>query len=278
MTAQAPFATSDAHHELGLAFARTAVCAGAAIASIRPEAGAWSKADRSPVTAADLASNATIVRELSRICSSIPIISEEGSLEGNLPGGDDRFILVDPLDGTKEFLSGTGEYTVNIALVDRGQCRCGTIYAPALGKLWWGGSEIGSYAAQVGPDGVWSPPVRIESRPVRRDALVAVASRTHRDEETDRFLAAHAVAHTRSIGSSLKFCLLAEAAADVYPRFGPTMEWDTAAGQAILEGAGGRVETLEGARLTYGKVQGGYRNGGFIAWGRSGAASEVKEN
>jgi 3'(2'), 5'-bisphosphate nucleotidase len=224
-------------------------------------AAATAKQDGSPLTAADLAAEEAIVAGLARHCPGVPVVSEEGAGAAAAPPKG-RFILVDPLDGTKEFLSRTGEFTVNIALVEDGAPSCGVVYAPALGRLWLGvvGKGAEAVSAGTGPN-----------RPIlaRRPgaAVVAVASRSHRDPETEAFLARLAVAERRSIGSSLKFCLVAGGEADVYPRFGPTMEWDTAAGHAVLVAAGGRVETPDGQPLRYGKSGTGWRNGPFVAWG-----------
>jgi 3'(2'), 5'-bisphosphate nucleotidase len=251
-----------------------AVAAGAAIMRIYAGAvEAGSKADGSPLTAADLAAEAVIAAGLARAFPGVPVISEEAALstEG-LGAGGETFLLVDPLDGTKEFLGRTHEFTVNIAVIAGHRPRAGVVYAPALGRLWLGAAGAGAAAGAVPPaeaprgaaDGL--SPIAVRPRPAA--GLVAVASRSHLDAETQRFLEGLPVGDRRSIGSSLKFCLVAEGEADVYPRFGPTMEWDTGAGQAVLEAAGGRVTLPDGATpLGYGKAASGYRNGAFIAWG-----------
>jgi 3'(2'), 5'-bisphosphate nucleotidase len=181
---------------------------------------------------------------------------------------------VDPLDGTREFLGPSGEFTVNIALVESGRPVCGVVYAPALGRIWRGSLRGGAAVASLPPG---ADPAAADWRPIRarpRPAAdwTALASRSHLDAETQGFLAGLPIGEYRGIGSSLKFCLLAEGMADVYPRFGPTMEWDTAAGQAVLESAGGRVETPSGGDFTYGKAAHGFRNGAFVAWGAPGSA------
>lgn len=249
-------------------FADVALAAGAAIMEIYAPADspadATAKADGSPLTAADLRAHDAILAGLAGLCPAIPVISEEDAAH-RAPEGLARFILVDPLDGTREFVSRNGEFTVNIALVEDGAPVAGVVCAPALGRLWAGAVGQGAWSA------TWSiastPPARhaIAARVPPAAGLLAVASRSHRDAATDDFLGGLAVAGLRSVGSSLKFCLLAAGEADVYPRFGPTMEWDTAAGQAVLEAAGGRVLTPEGAPLRYGKP--GWRNGPFIGWG-----------
>ena len=186
----------------------------------------------------------------------------------------ERFILVDPLDGTREFIARNGEFTVNVALVERGQPIAGAVYAPALERLWFAGERAFACAAPVGAD---LPPPRLGGRCAlapRPPALTALASRSHGDPATEAFLAGLPIADRRSAGSSLKFCVIAEGEGDVYPRFGPTMEWDTAAGDAVLRAAGGVVLAVEGGPLVYGKIAAGLRNGGFVAWGdpRAGGA------
>src|SRR5690625_256714 len=224
------------------------------------------KADASPVTAADEACEAFILDALKRLTPNIPIISEEAAEAGELPevasGG--RLWLVDPLDGTKEFLSRNGEFTVNIALIERRQAVAGVVHAPALRKTWLGTRLEGEQRAFHGKNDEELVAIRTRSLPT--EGATIVASRRHGSGgELDSFLARYQVKDRVSAGSSLKFCLLASAEADIYPRFGRTMEWDTAAGQAVLEAAGGRVETLEGKPLTYGKK--GFENPHFIAYG-----------
>ncbi len=221
------------------------------------------KGDDLPVTAADRAAEAVILAGLARLAPEIPVIAEEEVSAGRVPETGARFFLVDPLDGTREFIGGRGEFTVNIALVEDGVPTIGVVYAPALGTVCAGGPE-GAFEATV-TDGAAAGWRRISARH-RRQPPVAVASRSHRDAETDRFLADNGVAETRSAGSSIKFCLIARGEADVYPRFGRTMEWDTAAGDAVLRAAGGHVETVGGEPLRYGKRERGYDNPGFIAW------------
>ena len=243
-------------------FAQIAETAGAAIMSVYGEAEAVAKADGSPLTEADLLAHRAILDGLAQACPEIPVISEEDAEHCAAPATG-HFILVDPLDGTREFVSRNGEFTVNIALIEDGCPVAGVVLAPALGRIWAGAVGAGAHTRGAGNAG-WRP-ITARCRPA--DGLVAVASRSHRDASTDAFLAGLAVGGLRSMGSSLKFCLVAEAEADVYPRFGPTMEWDTAAGHAVLEAAGGRVLTPEGAPFRYGKP--GWRNGAFIGWGAS---------
>lgn len=222
---------------------------------------AAAKADRSPVTAADRAAEALIEEGLRALDPELPIVAEEAVAEGRVPSLSPgvAFWLVDPLDGTREFLSRNGEFTVNLGLVARGAPVLGVVAAPALERLWWGVVGRGAFTREAGRD----RPIRVRPKPA--SGLVAVASRSHRDPETDAWLAAHGVAETVSAGSSLKLCLLAEGRADVYPRFGRTMEWDIAAGHAVLAAAGGRIVTVDGEPLAYGKP--GFENPAFIAWG-----------
>lgn len=251
--------TPVTRQDLARRFAAVARQAGARIMAIYGSTTAAQKADGSPLTAADLAAHAAILDGLRACCPEFPVISEEdAALAATAP--ETPFILVDPLDGTREFLSGNGEFTVNIALIEDATPVAGVVFAPAVGRLWSGATGAGAEAARGE-----APPQPIGCRRPGAQGLVAVASRSHRDVETDAFLAGQAVAGLRSVGSSLKFCLVAEGEADVYPRFGPTMEWDTAAGQAVLLAAGGRVLTPEGEAFRYGKP--GWRNGPFIAWG-----------
>ncbi len=218
------------------------------------------KADRSPVTAADQEAEEILVEGLRRLTPEIPVVAEEAVAAGRIPEvGDAPFWLVDPLDGTREFLSRNGEFTVNLGLVRGRRPVFGIVMAPARGCIWVGIADRGAFRREKGER------VAIRVRAADPAQLVAVASRSHRDPETDAWLRAHAVARTISAGSSLKFCAVAEGRADVYPRFGPTMEWDTAAGHAVLAAAGGRVVTVTGEPLAYAKP--GFRNPGFIAYG-----------
>lgn len=222
-----------------------------------------SKDDRSPVTKADTDAEAVITRGLKEITPDIPLIAEEAASAGNIPDiGDRRFWLVDPLDGTKEFLNRNGEFTVNIALIEDGRPVIGLVLAPALDTLYTGIVGEGAWKKSGQDD---AEVIRV--RDVPDQGLTIVASRRHGDPETlNSFLAGRTVNEHISAGSSLKFCLLAEGKADIYPRFGRTMEWDTAAGQAVLEAAGGLVTDTGGKPLAYGKGP-IYENPFFIGWG-----------
>ena len=234
------------------------------------------KADQSPVTVADREADDLIVAALSAAFPDIALVTEERaeSQEGAPPA---RFLLIDPLDGTKEFVSGRGEFTVNIALIEDGVPVLGAVYAPAVERLFWTPEPD----LAVEERGEIDPQTVRETRLLRvaksdNAALRVVASKSHRDPATDAFIKRHQVAEVVSAGSSLKFCRLAAAEADLYPRCGRTMEWDTAAGHAVLLAAGGRVDRLrqaEGAdpvvdgALGYAKP--GYENPGFVAYSAS---------
>ena len=222
------------------------------------------KGDLTPVTEADEAAERIILTGLSKIDGAIPVISEEAASAGRIPDVSDRFFLVDPLDGTKEFISRNGEFTVNIALVENGVPVAGVVYAPALKRIFWGEQGVGAAHGKVENEtaGHWHP---LAVRALPADGATVVASRSHRDQATEDWLKKVKVKSLCSAGSSLKFCLVAAAEADLYPRFGRTMEWDTAAGHAVLLAAGGKVVTVDGPALTYGKRQRGYDNPGFIA-------------
>lgn len=229
------------------------------------------KTDGSPLTAADLAAEAVISAGLPAVLPGVPVVSEEGAPAARgLGAAGEAFVLVDPLDGTREFVDRTGEFTVNIAVVVGGRPLAGVVYAPVSGRLWMGVAGMGARTAEVAAEAgaLGAAPTRaIAARPRPAGGLVAVASRSHLDPATAAFLADLPIADRRAIGSSLKFCLLAEGEADVYPRFGPTMEWDTAAGHAVLAAAGGSVTAPDGSPFGYGKAALGYLNGPFVAWG-----------
>ena len=207
------------------------------------------KSDDSPLTLADLASHQVIVDGLALLTPDIPVVSEEdsASLIHRKPQG--CFWLIDPLDGTKEFLARNGEFTVNIALIEDGEPVWGVVYAPALRQLFWGGKAFGSFRREA--SGTMTLTV---SAPVASgQACRVVASKSHLNAETSAFIDRLGSVELIQAGSSLKFCRIAEGSADVYPRLAPTCEWDTAAAQAVVEGAGGHVYDTQGVRLQYGK-------------------------
>jgi 3'(2'),5'-bisphosphate nucleotidase len=211
------------------------------------------KADDSPVSEADRRAEAAIVARLSAAMPDLPIVAEEAVAEGRVPAVGREFLLVDPLDGTKEFVGRNGEFTVNIGLVRDGAPVAGVVLAPARG-LAYAGCATGAWKGRT--DDELAEVHDWADMRVRRSGArpVAVASRSHSNAATEEALASVDAGERRSIGSSLKFCLVAEAEADFYPRLGPTMEWDTAAGDAVLRAAGGTVVTLDGAPLRYGKT------------------------
>lgn len=239
-----------------------AVLAGQAILKIYAQDFAVrQKSDESPVTEADEAAESIILELLKKMDPATPIVSEEAAAKGLTPDhGGGRFWLVDPLDGTKEFVKRSGEFTVNIGLIEDGVPTQGVVLAPVLNQLFVGGRDG---AWKKDGDGPWMP---IVCRPVPEEGLSVVASRSHGDpDKINAYLAGRKIAHLVKAGSSLKICRIAEGVADVYPRFGPTSEWDTAAGHAVLLGAGGRLETLDGQPLRYGKDS--ILNPDFVAWG-----------
>ena len=229
------------------------------------------KKDQSPVTVADEDAERFILDELAKRAPGIPVIAEEEAAQGRLQTIAHRFFLVDPLDGTKEFLNRNGEFTVNIAEIEGGRPVRGVVYAPAKNRLFVGDGANGAFEINTRPGEYpdFAKLKRIEARICAPDGLVAVASRSHRDSKTEEYLAAYPVKDFVTAGSSLKFCLVAAGEADIYPRHGQTMEWDTAAGQAVLEAAGGSVKTLDGRPFIYGKTDERFANPFFVARGRS---------
>lgn len=220
------------------------------------------KDDASPVTQADEEAERLILTALRQLTPDIPIVAEEEAAAGKIPEIAGRFWLVDPLDGTKEFINRNGEFTVNIALVKNGAPVLGVVFAPALDRLFAGTIGGDCYVE----DAAGRRPIRVRSVPA--EGLTVVASRSHGDAAAlDAFLGGRPVAALTNAGSSLKLCLVATGEADLYPRLGRTMEWDIAAGHAVLSAAGGQVTDLAGARLRYGKP--GFDNPHFVASGES---------
>ncbi|WP_245434414.1 3'(2'),5'-bisphosphate nucleotidase CysQ family protein [Pseudolabrys taiwanensis] len=224
------------------------------------------KEDKSPVTAADEASEALILEGLSRLLPGVPVIAEEMAARGALPPLDASFLVVDPLDGTKEFLAGTDEFTVNVAIVTRGVPILGVVSAPNRGLVWRG--VVGAKAERLrmlADSADQAEPIRTRRWP-QHDA-VAVMSRSHLDAATEAFLTRLGPIARKPGGSAIKFCQIAEGAADVYPRLATVCEWDVAAGQALLVAAGGIVATPDGRPVAYGRSAENFRVPAFIAWG-----------
>lgn len=253
---------------LALELANLASQAGRAVMAIYADGfEVIDKSDGSPLTRADLAADEIVAKGLHALAPSIPVLSEESAETVEPSALGDVFFVVDPLDGTREFVEKNGEFSVNIALVESGVPTVGVVYAPAHDKMWLAGDT--AFAAKVHPgDTLATDDIDIiNTCPDPDQPIRAVASRSHRDAKTQAFLGKMSGCNTTAIGSALKFCLVAEGKADVYPRFGPTMVWDTAAGIAVLHAAGGMVLDEDGAPLRVHFGKDGWRNGAFTAWG-----------
>lgn len=229
-----------------------------------------SKKDQSPVTEADQAAEAIILSALASVAPSIPVVAEEEAAAGRLPAYLGRkFFLIDPLDGTREFLLRNGDFTVNIALIEDGVPVLGLVYAPVR-NLLYAGSREGAQEAVTSTDHqiISRRPIAARIAPPEK---VVVCSRSHLTSETEQFLKLNHSGKCVSVGSSLKFCMIARGEADLYPRFGPTMEWDTAAGDAVLRAAGGMTTTFDGKPMIYGARSDGtvkgFANPDFVAFG-----------
>ncbi len=234
-------------------FEKIAVAAGAVIMDVyNSDFDVMLKGDQSPVTEADQRAEEIILAGLREAFPDIPVVAEEEVAAGRIPQtSEGRFILVDPIDGTKEFINRRQDFTVNIAFIENGIPCAGVVYAPAR-QVAYSGSNGKAEKLTVGEDFTITSRVPIRVRKAD-EKLVAVASRSHNSPETRAFLEENGITDYKSVGSSLKFCLVAEGEADVYPRFGRTMEWDTAAGDAVLRAAGGVTECTDQKPLTYGK-------------------------
>ncbi|MEE2525881.1 3'(2'),5'-bisphosphate nucleotidase CysQ [Hyphobacterium sp. HN65] len=262
------FALTYDKNNLALEFAQ--ICSRAAIPVMEVYATDFTpeqKADRSPVTQADTLAEKIMLDALQSTHPNIPIIAEEQFSTGVRPDVGDEFLLVDPVDGTKEFIAKNGEFTLNIALIRGGHPVVGCVFAPAMERIYLGGE--GAFAGPLIPGCILNPaalvPIATRKTPPP-SGPVAIISRSHADDQTQAFIEAQGVVEKFYAGSSLKFCRLAEGVADIYPRFAPTMEWDTGAGHAVLNGAGGAVTKPDGTQFRYGKSENDYRNGHFIAW------------
>ena len=247
-----------------------ALQAGAAMMPIYNRgADATTKADGSPVTEADELAERMILAALAEAAPGVPVVAEEAAAAGRIPAIERRFLLVDPLDGTKEFVNRNGDFTVNIALIDGGAPVFGVVYAPAIGEIYVGEVGAGAWLGRVA-NGAVTEWTSIATRPAPA-AIAVVASRSHLTPETRAFVERYTVDSFVSRGSSLKFCQVACGQADIYPRLGRTMEWDTAAGDAVLRAAGGIVTTTDAKPMRYGKRgqadDADFANAHFVAWG-----------
>jgi 3'(2'), 5'-bisphosphate nucleotidase len=252
--------------------------AGAVLAAAAGGLMARNKADMSPVTAADEAAESVIIEAVLRLLPGLPIVSEEatgGAPPGRLDGG---FVLVDPIDGTRELVAGRDEFTVNLAVIDGGRPILGLISAPARGLLWRAALGTGAERVRLAPGAPASEAherAAIRPRPLPEGTLRAAVSRSHFDAETGAFLARLGPLEQVASGSSVKFCWVAEGGADVYARLAPTREWDIAAGDAIVTAAGGIVAAPDGRPLRYGRASEGFLVPGFIAWGDPAAPAKL---
>ncbi len=258
--------------QLAAALYPAVIAAGAAIMSHYDAGTAMeTKGDGSPVSDADREAEEILLAALAELAPGIPVVAEESASAGLVMHMGDTFFLVDPLDGTREYAARRPEFTVNVALVKNGVPVSGIIYAPALSLLYW---TEGQRAFKAAVPALPPPQASsLDAQPLRTAAAhegpqTIVASRSHGSDELEAWLQGISVGMRVNIGSSLKFCLVAEGKADIYPRFGPTMEWDTAAGHAIACAAGGSVTRTDGTPFVYGKAESGYRNPGFIVWSR----------
>ena len=262
---------SNAAAELMEPLTDLVIRAGAAILAINPAAvSIEGKRDGSPVTEADLAADRIIAEGLARLVPGISVVSEE-RVHLVKPADGGSFFLVDPLDGTKEFLAGRNEFTVNLALVTHGAPVMGIIGAPALGFVWRGLVGRGAERLSIGPKSL-AEPIHTRSLPKSGEPWIAAVSRSHADSRTEGFIAARAGAIRNALGSAVKFGRVAEGQADIYPRLAPTSEWDVAAGHALVTAAGGRITDAQGAPVRFGQGQTGFIVPEFIAWGDPSAA------
>jgi len=222
------------------------------------------KADRSPVTAADEASEAALLQGVARLLPAIPVVSEESAV--NQTGFDESFLVIDPLDGTREFLAGRDEFTVNLAIITRGVPIAGIIAAPNRGQVWRGVAGVKAERLRLLDDGA-DQPQKIHTRGWPRQGAIAAVSRSHFDAATDAFLVSLGSPTRNASGSAIKFCQVADGTADIYPRLATTCEWDVAAGHALVVAAGGVVKSPQGLPLAYGRAAENFRVPAFVAWG-----------
>ncbi len=268
--AMASAISDEERNRLARLFAAIASDAGVAVMEVyNSDFETRTKADRSPVSDADERAEEIILARLEKELPGVPVLAEERSArEGLGAKPEGAFLLVDPVDGTKEFVQRKGDFTVNIALIVDGAPVAGCVFAPARREMYFGGTE-GRLIEGFVPGSKVGDGAVLKTRAYPPEGLVAITSSSHLTEDTKAFLARLPIARSTAIGSSLKFCWVAAGKADVYPRWGPTMEWDTGAGHAVLNAAGGRVIRPDGSAFVYGKSEKGFENGPFIAWGRA---------
>jgi 3'(2'), 5'-bisphosphate nucleotidase len=223
------------------------------------------KSNATPVTAADERSQSLLIEAVARLMPGVDVVAEEMASLPALPG--DPFVLIDPLDGTKEYVGGSGEYTVNLAVVRAGRPVAGFIAVPAAGLLYRGIAGLGAERLAIRPDGGLTDPIPIRTRAAPVGGLIGTVSRSHLDPATVALLDRVGVTTRLPCGSALKFCRIAEGAADLYPRLATTCEWDVAAGHALVDAAGGAITAPFGAPVSYGNGADGFRVPAFIAWG-----------
>jgi 3'(2'), 5'-bisphosphate nucleotidase len=259
--------------------ALTSLASQAAAAVLAARAGTLTvrtKTDQSPVTAADDAAESIILEGAARLLPGVAIVSEEAAYRSGADPIDGDFVLVDPIDGTREFLAGRDEFTINLALVQSKQPTLGIVAAPALGLIWRTGAGSGAERIRLAPGAPAnsaSDLTPIRTRPFAVECPVAIVSRSHFDAQTEAFLRRLPNVQRVASGSALKLCRVADGAADVYPRLGSSHEWDVAAGHAVLAQAGGIVTTASGEPLTYGNFTDKFLVRGFVAWGDPSAAA-----
>jgi 3'(2'), 5'-bisphosphate nucleotidase len=269
----APTIGSDAAATLMEPLTALVAKAGAAILDVnRGAMTVDGKADGSPVTEADLAADRIIAEGLARLIPSVPTLSEE-RLHSASPPYDASFFLIDPLDGTKEFVAGRNEFTVNLALVTDGLPLLGIVGAPALGLIWRGLVGRGAERLMVTGDAIGrAEPIHTRPAPGRGQPWIVAVSRSHGDSRTEAFIDSRPGAVRQVLGSAVKFCRVAEGGVDIYPRLAPTCEWDVAAGHAVVVAAGGKITDAGGIALRFGGMCSGFIVPEFIAWGDPTAA------
>lgn len=270
MSFSLPTPTPSERDTLARLFGQIASDAGVRVMEVyESEFETRTKADYSPVSDADERAEEVILARLEQELPGVPVLAEErAAREGVGERIWDAFILVDPVDGTKEFIQRKGDFTVNIALICCGHPVAGAVFAPARREMYIGGATAELTEGFI-PGAMLGQGRKLATRAYPAEGLTAITSASHLDDRTKAFLAERKIAGQTAIGSSLKFCWVAAGKADVYPRWGPTMEWDTAAGHAVLNGAGGTMTRPDGSPFVYGKGAEGFRNGPFIAWGRA---------